>query len=781
MHRDERQTEPKRSPKVLGYALLLAGAWTLAVGGSLGAGYRQEKASLVETARVEARAQLEKDLAYRSWNAGHGGVYVPVTQKTPPNPHLAHLKHRDLETTSGLRLTLMNPAYMTRQVHEQSFDRGGLRGHITSLAPIRAANAPDPWERRGLESFEGGRREYSSVELLDGEPYLRLMRPMLTEKQCLSCHASQGYREGDIRGGISVSVSLAPYRAIMAAKMASSGATHLGFWLLGLTGIGVASRRIARDNRSFLAQQNRLAESEALFRNMFERHTAVQLIINPSSGAIVDANRAAADYYGWSREQLRSRSIQDLNTLPPQELARELERARQTERICFQFRHRRADGSVRDVEIFSSTIAVNGTEHLHSIIHDITERKGAERELLRAKEQAEAASRAKSDFLATMSHEIRTPMNGVIGMTDLLLDTPLGEKQRDYAETVRTSAEALLQVLNDILDFSKIEAGKLDLEVVGFDPRTLLDDVAATISCKAREKGLDYVSVIAPEVPGRLRGDPLRLRQVLINLAANAVKFTPQGSVTVAVRPLAETGAGAVLRFTVSDTGIGIPPEKVGILFDKFTQVDTSTTRKYGGTGLGLAIARQLVQMMGGEIGVTSTTGKGSEFWFTAAFATEDSHGQLLLGRGERGDSVSALPGLPVQGSNQARVLLVEDNPINQKVAQGILGRLGLGCDTAANGAEALEALAAFPYDLVLMDIQLPVMDGFEATRAIRAPGSPVLNRDIPVIAMTAYAMESDRIKCLEAGMNDYIAKPVMPQDLARLAAKWLPTRHGNP
>lgn len=431
---------------------------------------------------------------------------------------------------------------------------------------------------------------------------------------------------------------------------------------------------------------------------------------------------------------------------------------------------------------YRETINVEKDEHVYEVLlypvrdqdrmvigagyaaRNITEQIHQEKEVIAAREKAEEATRAKSEFLAVMSHEIRTPLNGLIGMTDLMGNTVLTEQQQEYLKTIRLSEEALLQVINDILDFSKIEARKMQLEDVPFELKLAVEETLSILSARAAEKKLSLRFSPGADLPQVIRGDKARLRQILMNLVGNAIKFTTKGGVEVRVSKLSEnTTAGIELEFAVSDTGPGIEPEQMSRLFTAFSQADASTYRKFGGTGLGLTICKTLVSMMGGKIWVESKTGKGSTFHFTI----HTRRGELTLQPqvASLNDNTNLAEQLP------AKILLAEDNDINRLLASKIFATMGYKVDTAVNGREALQMVKAGKFDLVFMDVQMPEMDGMETSRAIRAEVPK--DKQPVIIAMTAFASDEDREMCMSAGMDDFISKPVVGEDMANMIRKW--------
>ncbi len=614
--------------KRLGWSIMAG--WTLVLILIIVWNWSELTASAQDQAATTLRITIEKDLLIRHWATEKGGIYAEVDDNTPPNPYLGYIEEQNLTTPSGRRLTLLNPAYMMRQIHEIGWEEHGVYSRLISLNPVNPGNLADSWESEALKIVEEeALPELSALVGMDGELTMRLLQPFYTEESCLACHAEHGHQVGDMRGAISAATSIDPFLANVYSKQVSTTAGYTLIWLLGFLGIGWATHLMTAATR-----------------------------------------------------------------------------------------------------------------------------------------EAEVANKTKGEFLATMSHEIRTPMNVIVGMSDLLSSDELTEEHQEFAGMIKDSAESLRTIINDILDFSKMEVGRLELEQTSFDLISLVENTVSFLALRAHAKDLELLLDIKDNVPRIIKADPNRLKQILINLLDNAIKFTDKGEVALTVEKTGGAGfytgraASDRLCFSVRDTGPGIPEDKQDLLFQSFSQLDGSNTRNFEGTGLGLAICKKLVEMMGGSINVISRLDEGSTFSFTIP----------IIKPADKDIPKEREKILPSGDLKFLRALIIDDNISNCIIARRIFTRLGITAVTATSGSEGLEILKnadkeGLPFDLVLLDQQMPETNGFQVAEKIRKDKEI---RSMLVMMLSSIDMQHSIARCRENGLDNYVVKPLRQSELLK-------------
>ena len=721
------------------HARFLAALWTGCLAASLVWNLHEQREKSIEIAHISAQVTFDNDVLYRRWAAQQGGVYVPVSEHTPPNPYL-NVPNRDVTTTSGLPLTLLNPAYMARQVNQLAQQGRGSRAHLTSLKPLRPENAPDAFETAALKSFEEGVKEVSAFEGKERQD-LRLMRPLLVEKPCLKCHAQQGYKEGDIRGGISVSVPMEPILAIERPQVARTSIGHGLVWLLGLAGLTLWGRglekQISARERAEQAARHHAAELEAAFAAMTHG-----IMVYDAAGSMVSANAAARALYdidpiGVDIETLAKHlSSRRLDGRPILREEMPTSRALKGEQVLSErFVLTRSDGQEMVVSFSSAPLQLGGQAiGAVTVCTDITD-------LIRTQEALREADRRKDEFLGVLSHELRNPLAPIRNSLFILDRAPPGGDQARRAQAViDRQVGYLTRLVDDLLDVTRIARDKIQLQRESLDltnlVRRTIEDYRSLF-----EKSEVHIETALPAQRIAVNADRTRLAQIVGNLLQNAAKFTDRGGRTQVSVAVDEVAGRAIIR--IANTGAGIPPKLLPHLFQPFTQADETMDRSKGGLGLGLALVKGLVDLHGGDISAHSEgIGKGAEFIV-----------RLPLD----GETVTHTP-TPVDLSHRnRRVLIIEDQADGAQSLREALELCGHQVEVADNGPAGLTRARAFRPEVVLCDIGLPGMDGYAVARAFRADEAL---KDVFLVALSGYARPDDLLRSAEAGFDQHLAKP---------------------
>ncbi|MFP4380186.1 MAG: ATP-binding protein [Candidatus Sumerlaeia bacterium] len=797
--------------RVRQYTFWLVIGWTLVLLMSMAINVYETKKETLAIARNKSRIACDKDVFYRHWNSAHGGVYAVVSPLAQPNPYLK-VENRDLVTQNGINLTMINPAYMTRQVHELERDKGHIYSHITSLNPIRPNNAPTDWERRALMAFEKGEKEFSEFGRMQDKLYFRFMQPLYVEESCLKCHAEQGYKVGEVRGGISNSIPMAPLLEIQNHHIVVNALTHAVLWMLGFVGIRTGGERI----------RSRMVERD-IAENQLQRYHSVlsvarqidQMLVNCRKRDQLAQNVCDAmiqvDHFEMAWMLLMDK---DQKTLSAAHAGEEKYQKSIHDHLshgqippCTRECLNQGAGSVMessgtvcrdcilknlDDRVYLTCLARGETKYgvlaisvadrqkldenekrlFTEIASDIAfalfslereaERRAFTEELKQTNEKLQEANQHKNMFLSSMSHELRTPLNGIMGFANLL-DEPysenLNDKQKRFVQLISQSGKHLLDLINDLLDMARIDSGGLDVNREQIEVGSWLQSTLHMIRTEIEKKDLQLEVNIEEEIP-TVFADKRRGRQILINLVSNAIKYSPAGA---HLWVSAEKTDDDMVRISVRDEGIGIEEEAQDKIFSEFYQANRLRDEKLGGTGIGLALTKRLVEMHGGQIGVQSEEGVGSLFWFTLPLyypGIENASDQPQAT--EKPDQKT-----PEAEISPMRILVAEDNPVNMILIEEMLLTANHEVLKAEDGKEACEIAIREKPDLILMDIRMPEMNGIEALQELRL--SPDFPNSIPVIALTASAGPHARQVCLDAGFTDYLSKPIEVDELDRV------------
>lgn len=759
---------------ILPLIVLFAVLWTIVVAASLAWNTHKAEEEVMNLARKEALAMYNKDMGFRLWGTRHGGVYVPISEHTPPSPYLAHIPERDIETPSGKKLTLMNPAYMVRQLMDNYNELYGTRGHITGLVLLRPENAPDTWETKALKSFiEDGVEEANELTEIDGEPFLRLMRPMIMTKGCEKCHGHLGFREGDIRGGVSVAIPMKSYLQHQAAQNQVLYATHGSVWLIGLFLIGFggrkihtglqetlnAEREVRKLNRDLelrvVERTKELKEKEERLRMTVE-NAADGIIVIDENGIIDTFNESAQHIFGYTPDEVIG---EDVALLMPDADGKNhdnyvthfLKTGRSTVLgVGREVTAKRKNGNLFPLHLAVSQTHMEDRILFSAICRDLTHEKKIAQELLQAKKEAEQANHAKSEFLSSMSHELRTPLNSIIGFSQLLNlgnNEPLSAGQSEKVKQIHNAGQHLLSLINDILDLSRIETQGFSLSLEPIDVKKAVQDCLVLITPQAQKRKIRICDNITTKDLPLAFADFVRFKQVLMNLLSNALKYNVKGGqITLS----AEINT-PYIKLSIADTGAGIAQSQLDQVFLPFNRLGHENG-DIEGTGIGLSITKKLIETMNGQITVESVLNQGSVFSIEIPIC-------ISVENSENGTQV-----LPILPAGSWRILYIDDNESNCSLLNDTFNHYDtVEFFSTRTGEEGINLAYEELPDIILMDLNLPGMDGFSSLQVLKNDN---VTCDIPVIALSANRAKNQKQLALQAGFQSYIAKPFDIDDL---------------